>query len=76
MSWVYDLEIGDCWYNKDRDHIAILRNKTKTHLFYVWVGLEQKSPYEDYGLLRVKFEDAEKHARSWVKLSSLEKELV
>ena len=76
MSWVYDLQVGDCWYNEDRNHIAILKSKTKTHLCYVWKGLREKSPYEDYGILKVRLEEAEKHARSWVKLSSLEKELI
>jgi hypothetical protein len=76
MSWIHDLQVGDCWYNKDRDHVAILKKKTKTHLCYQWKGLREKSSYENYGLLKVKLEDAEKHAKTWTRLSSLEKELV
>lgn len=76
MHWIEQLQVGDCWYNKDRDHIAILYKKTKNYIYYEWMYIGEIGSNFTDTRLKVKIEQAINHAKTWTKLTSLEKELI
>lgn len=77
MNWIDQKNVGDCWLNKDKTHLATLTKKTKTELHYTWTLLDKNaySPFD--GLMcKIKIQEARIIApKHWYELTPLEVEL-